>query len=616
MKLLHRSGVCALALMAGTAAMQFEPTVLRDLVIDNGSQHISVGALKSSLWSAAFAQTPDSLTLDNVRFTWGNFTYEAKRIEFNGVSVSRSEFENLFASSAEPFAERLARISVKQATVPELKVTQKLGKETQTIFYRNVSLANVVNGKIASMTAETTAIEESGQKGPTLISYGKSAVIDLDLPAFARLYDTKDASAPLTKIYSAFSIDKIDVADRAGKGSVQIARLSGKDMMARPTKDSWGTTLGLIKELAEKDKISAEEQTHLLQSAADLLNAFDAGLIEATGITFKGDGKESKGAGAIAHVVYTGANGSQPAEVRVEGIELADTNARVKIGAISLTRFSFAPTLNGLKALEGKLLKDLNHATLRSLIPTLGTLRITDFDIDAPTSDDKPTERVKMTMGLMEVTADKPLNGIPTNIRFEQRNLSTTLPDNSSDDFTQELHALGYKSIDGSIVIAATWNEAANEITVKEFSMDGKDMGSVRLTALLGNVSADLFSPDEASASAALISAKAKSATIVVENEGLVERYLKKSAKEAGTTPEALRKMYSGAAPLVLSSIIGNSEQSKILSQAIARFIEKPGKLTIEAQPKNPSGFGMMDAMLASDPKAMLEKLKIRAKAE
>jgi hypothetical protein len=146
--------------------------------------------------------------------------------------------------------------------------------------------------------------------------------------------------------------------------------------------------------------------------------------------------------------------------------------------------------------------------------------------------------------------------------------------------------------------------------------MDGKDMGSLRLTGLIGNVTPDLFSTDEATASAALISAKAKAANVMIENRGLVERYLAKTAKEESTTPEALQKMYSGAAPFVLSSMIGNSEQSRTLSQAIARFIEKPRKLTIDAQPKNPAGFGMMDVMLASDPKVLLSKLQITAKAE
>ncbi len=616
MKLLHRSGICALALMAGTAAMQFEPIVLRDLAFGSGTQHIAIGAVKTSLWSAAFAQTADSFTLDNVRFTWGGATYEAKQVSFSGASVARRDIEGLFSSTAEPLADKLARIDVKQVTIPELKVSQKLGQETQTAFYRNISLNDVVRGKIASLTIETTAVEGTGGKSNTLISYGRTILNDLDTPAFAKLYDTKDASAPLARIYSTFSIEKIDMVDGAGTYSAQIARLSGRDIMARPTKDSWNGTIAAINELAQKEAASPDEQTRLMHIVADLLGALDAGLLEATGITFKGNGKENKETGSIARIAYTGANGSQASEMRAEGIDVTDTDARVKIGAVSLSGFSLAPTLEGLKALDSKSLKELDSTAVRSLIPTLGTLRITDMDFDAPATEDKPDEHVRVVWKLMEMTADKPMNGIPTNIRFEQRNVSMTLSDSSDDELAQQLRALGYKSIDGSFVVAAAWNESAHEIAIKEFSMDGKEMGSVRVTGLIGNVTPDLFSPDEATASAALIGAKAKSASVVVENRGLVERYLAKTAKEEGTTPEALQKMYSGATPLVLSSMIGNSEQSRTLGQAISRFIEKPGKLTIEAQSKNPSGFGVMDVMLASDPKVLLEKLKITAKAE
>ncbi|HEU6442296.1 MAG TPA: hypothetical protein VFF38_08035 [Microvirga sp.] len=617
MKPLHRSGVCALALMAGTAAMQFEPAVLRDLVVQDGAQRLSIGAVRTSLWSMAFAQAADSFTLDDVRFTWGGATYEAKQVSFGGASVARGEIENLFSSTTgEPLADKLARIDVRQVTIPELKVTQKIGPETQTSFYRNVSLNDIVRGRIASLTVETTAIEETGDTGTALVSYGRTTLSDFDAPAFAKLYDTKDAAAPLTRIYGAFSIDRIDMTDGAGTFSARIARLDGRDIMARPTKDSWNGTISAITELAQKETASPEEQTRLMHIVADLLGAFDAGLVEATGITFKGDGKDNKGTGSVARIAYTGATGSQASEMRLEGLDITDAASRVKIGTVSLSGFSLEPTLEGLKRLDSKSLADLDSTALRSLIPTLGTLRIADMDIDAPASDDKPDERVRLVLGLMEVTADKPVNGIPTNIRLEQRNLSATLPDDSDDELVQQLKALGYKTFDGSFVVAATWNESSQEIAVREFSMDGKDMGSLRLTGLIGNVSRDLFSPDEATASAALIGAKAKSASIVVENNGLVERYLEQAAKDEGTTPDLLQKLYAGAAPLVVSGMIGNSEQARTLGQAIARFIEKPGRLTIDAQPKNPSGFGLMDVMLASDPKAILGKLNVTAKAE
>jgi hypothetical protein len=176
--------------------------------------------------------------------------------------------------------------------------------------------------------------------------------------------------------------------------------------------------------------------------------------------------------------------------------------------------------------------------------------------------------------------------------------------------------ALGYKDIDVSLLAAATWNESTSEIALSEVSAQGQDMGSLSLAGTIGSVSKELFSPDEAIAAAALIGMKAKSADVVVEDRGLLGRYLAQAAKEQKTTPEALRTIYASAAPFVVSSMMGNSEQAKTLGQAIGRFIAKPGRLTVNAQPKNPSGFGVMDAMLASDPKEALAKLNITAKVE
>ena len=100
MKLLHRCGVCALALVAGAAALQFEPTAVRNLVFENGGQRLTVGAVKVPLWSAAFAQSADSFSLENVSFTFAGATYDIKRVDLSGVTSTRAEIEALVSSSS------------------------------------------------------------------------------------------------------------------------------------------------------------------------------------------------------------------------------------------------------------------------------------------------------------------------------------------------------------------------------------------------------------------------------------------------------------------------------------------------------------------------------------
>lgn len=616
MGLRYRTGVCALALLAGSAALQFEPAVLRDLMVDNGSLRITVGSVRAPLWSAALAQSVGSFSLDNVSFTFGSTTYEAKRIDFAGVASSRAEIEALFSSnSTEPMESRLRRINARQITIPEARVKQTLGKETQTTTYRNAVLADVSQGRVASILVEATAMEA---KDKVVITAGRTTMSEVDLPALARLYEAKadSASAPLAKVYGAFSLENVQLVDSQDGITFKIARLGGRDFLARPTKDSWNGTAGLIAEMSERQELSSEDQARLLPLIGDMIDAFQIGFMEASGIEVISKAKDSSGQARISRIAYTGGTDTQPADMRWEGLEFSDKDNRMKLESLSVNGFSFRQTFDGLKNLQGKSFDDLDAATARSLVPTLGTVRLSGFSIDGTTDDKGKKVKVQAALKGFELTADKPVNAIPTNIRIGLQNFTMALPSKSTDDGIKELVALGYKTIDVSLLAAATWNEANSEIVLSEVSVQGEEMGTVTLTGRIGNAGKDLFNPDTVLATVALAAANAKALDVTVENKGLFERYMAKTAKEQKTTPEALRRTYAAAAAFVVPAMIGNSEQAQILSQAVGRFIAKPGKLTINATPKNPSGFGLVDAMMASEPKDVLDKLNISAKAE
>ncbi|MBA1156759.1 hypothetical protein [Microvirga mediterraneensis] len=624
MGLRYRAGVCALALVAGSAALQFEPTVIRNLVVDNGGHRISVGAVKVPLWSAAFAQSADSFALENVSFSFGGARYEAKRIEVSGSASSRADIEALFSSSAsEPLAGRLARVSAKKIVLPEVKLTQQSNGRTVTVTYSNVTLSDIVKGKIASTTVEAMAMDEKGPEVDLVGSFGRAAISDFDLPAFARLYETKAASTsdPMALIHGQFSIEKTEL--RAAKEQVgfKIARISGRDFMARPTLDSWTGTSALLERLGNKADLSDAEQKQLMTSIADLLGAFNIASAEAAGIEFavpkKDKSKQPSAAGRIERIAYTGAIGSAAASVRMEGFAVSDQDMHIKFGGISLTGFSFESTLNGLKTLQDKSLDDLDQADMRPLIPTLGTLRVSDVDIDGPSDEEggKPG-RIVITMKGLELTADKPLNGFPTNVRFETRDVAMKLPSGGSDELIAGLLGPGSEKLTSSFLLDASWNESTNEILLKQVAGEAKGMGRFSLTGVIGSANKDLFSTDEATAAAALIAMKAKSASLVVEDNGLFDRYLAETAKKQKTKPDTLRKLYADAAPLVLTSMAGSSEQTSTLARAIASFIAKPGKLMIEATSKSPSGFGFMDVALAAKPADAIQKLNITAKVE
>ncbi|HST93720.1 MAG TPA: hypothetical protein VLJ78_02990 [Microvirga sp.] len=622
MRLLHRSGVCALALLAGAAILQVEPAIMRDLVLDTGHQRATVGAVRVPLWSAAWAQSPESFSLDNVSFTFGPATFQARRIELSGVISARAEVEALFSPvAATPFAERLSRINARQIRVPELTITQKIGPETQTIVYKNLVLADIVQGRIGLTSVDTTGIEIAEGQGGATLSYGRMTVSELDMPAFASIYETRagDPSPPMTRIHGAFAIDDIGLVDRNGI-SLRIARLSGRDFLARPTRESWAGTMDLFGRMGAKDQLTKDEEAQFLTVMADFLTAFDVGFAEATGFELKDTsrGAAEAATGRIRRLAYTGATGTQPADARVEGFEVTDKDGSVRVEAMSLTGFSLRPTLEALRSANPEALRDLDPAAMRAFLPTLGTLRIAGADIDTLSKDEVAgtPQRVKATLKDFEFTADQPLNGVPTNIRIGFRNLAMALPGDSPEDGIKDLLALGYQSLDLSFLLAANWNEATGELNLREVSAEGQDMGSVLMSGILGNVSRDVFDPDTAAASVALIAARAKSLDLTVQNSGLFERFLAQTAREGKTTPEALRRTYGTAAAVAIPAMIGNSEQARTLSQAVARFIAKPGRLTISAQAKDPAGVGVVELMSLTEPADALAKLNVSATTE
>ena len=368
--------------------------------------------------------------------------------------------------------------------------------------------------------------------------------------------------------------------------------------------------------MAERTDLSSQDQARLIPAIADLVDAFQFGLMEASGIEVSTKGKDAAGLARINRIAYTGGTDTQPPEIRWEGLEFSDKNNRVKLDGFSLTGFSFRQTLDGLRALQGQSLDNLDPTAMRSLIPTLGTLRLSGLNVDGTTKEDGKTTKVQAALKGFELTADKPMNAIPTNIRIGIQNFTMALPSNSKDDGIKELVALGYKNVDVSLLAAATWNEAANEIALSEVSFQGEEMGNVALTGIIGNASKDLFNADTALATVALLGTRAKALDLTVENKGMFERYMAKAAKEQKTTPESLRRTYAAAAAFVVPAMVGSSEQAQVLGQAIARFIAKPGKLTVNATPKDPSGLGIAEAAILQDPKAILDKLNVSAKAE
>jgi hypothetical protein len=622
------------ALAIGASGVGFPPVRNLDLALGEHGR-LTIGAVRTgaSLLGVAAAQVPglqqgldralqgvggaETVTLDNVVLDLGFATYRMPKVEVSGSSLSRAELMGLFDRNAGDLPARLARFSAKQVRIPELVVEQTFANQRQVTRYRAIAVDGVAQGRVAAASSEGASFEMKGGAGAGAGTMGRLTLTDVDLPETVRVYSERAASpGPMKKLYAGFTLENLAVTTEDGP-QFKVARVAGRDFSARPTKDSWTETMKAFTVAEGLDKATPAEQSRVFGAVADVFDSMEVGLVEATGIDIVNPKGKDKGAGGIARVAYSGGAG-KPADLRMERLELAADQGKAKIDLIAFTGFSFTSTFRALRDLEGKPAKDLDMATLRQLIPTIGTIRISGMDFDMPDDDKKgpAAENIRFSLKDMEVTADRPLNGIPTNLRAGMDGFRMPIPPGTTEEGLKDLAAMGYKELDLSWATAAAWNAPTNELLVREVSVRGAGMGSTSLRATFGGVTRDAFSPDNALAMVTLLGATVRNADLTIENGGLLEKLLAREAGKQKKSVDDLRKEFGMAAAIAVPAMLGNSGQAKAIGQAVARFVAKPGKLSISARTKDPAGLGLADLTAIGEPGAILDKLEVTAAAE
>lgn len=558
------------------------------------------------------ALAAETVRLDDVVVEAGAAIYRMPRIELSGSSLDRAQLMTLFNRKApEPLAQRLSALSASAVTIPELAVEQAVPGGRQTVIYRDIALTDIAAGRIGAMVSAGGTIAQTGG-APDAVegTFGPIAVKDFDLVLMTRLY-TGTAGAgdrEPRRVYADFSMEKIAFRSQSG-ASVSIERIAGRDFRARPTRMPWLDAMKLMSETPEPQKLPAEERARFADALTDLAQAFDLGTVEIVNLTVDDPGKNGKS--RIARIAFTG--GATP-EARVEGMDIKASGADVRLGLMSFSGFSFAPTLDGLR--EFLMRPDVGKADIdfRRFVPDIGTMKIADIEANLP---QEGGESLKMAIRGFEATAGKPLNGIPTAVRVGLSGISLTIPPKSKEAGFTYLREMGYGTIDLSFATDAVWNEPGNEFVVNELSASGVDMGLIAIRGTVGNVTKDLFAADAALAQVALVGATVKTMHVSVENKGLVERALTREAGKQGRKPAELRAELGMAAAVGIPALLGNSKGAKDLANAIARFLAKPGRLDIGVRTKDPAGLGLADFVAAGgEPTALLDRLDITATAE
>jgi hypothetical protein len=563
----------------------------------------------------------DAVTVENLVFDLGFMSYRIPRIEVVGTTLSAAELAAALAPApGESAASRLGRLSAREARIPELRIEQSWAGFRGVAVYRDIVARDIVNGRIGSLTSPGATLEASIEKAGAVKAASGRVVIDgLDLAHTVAVFGNtaEPQHAEMKTLYGAFAMDDFTMTGPEG-ANVRLARMTGSGVKARPIAQAWNTYMAILSQQPDLEKLPPADRARLFNAMADLYEGIEAGSMEATGLEIRNPSAKEQGVGRIARIAFAGETASRPGDMRAEGFDFVSGKGKARIATIALTGFSYRDSLQGLRNLGEKPLDKLDPADLRRLIPTLGTIRVSGVDFDVPNEKAKTpgAENIRFGIRDMEITADKPINGIPSNLRFAVDNFTFAIPADAKEDGLRELAAMGYRLLDVSFGTAASWSEPGSEVVLREVSVRGADMGSAVLRGVIGNVGKDVFNVDPAVAMVALIGATARNVELRIENNGLFERLLGEQAKKQNKSADDLRREYGMAAAIVIPQLLGNSSAAKTLGQAVARFVAKPGRLTISARAKNGGGLGISDFIGASEPAAVLDKLEVNATVE
>ncbi|TNC10532.1 hypothetical protein FF100_23015 [Methylobacterium terricola] len=563
-----------------------------------------------------------TVTLDGVVLPLGPVILKAPKLELRGTSLSRDEARAaLDPAGPAPWRTRLAKLSAREIVIPVLRVEQPAGGRVQVAVYHDVVARDVTAGRIGTLEAGGATLTVEGPGPDAAGAYGRLSAREIDLPGLARLFTEAGGpdAAPI-RVYGGITAEDIALTGPDG-AAFRIARIDARDLSGRPTTIPWGETARALADGAGPGaKAEGPERARMAGLAADLLDAVGLGGLEISGITLAAPGggpKPKPVQASLARLTY-----APDGVVKAEGLAVESPAGRVALKDLSLSGLSLKPVLEGLRrAAAGP----LDPAEMRRYAPSLGTVAVRSLDVDLPAqgsetgSGPDPLQSsgpLRFAVRSGSLTMSEPRDGVPTASRLALDGFTCAVPPGTTAPVLSDLAGLGYTALDLSGQIDARWDEASREVTFRDVTLTGKDMGTARITGTIGGIGKEVFDPEPMVSSLALLGASAKSLGLTLENGGLFQRFVDQQAKAQSLKPEELQREYGTAAMLGIPAVLGGSPAAKALGQAVSRFVVKPGRLSVSATAKDPAGLGLMDFSTAPSPGKIFDRLNVDATAE
>jgi hypothetical protein len=591
---------------------------MRDLIMRLGyraSTSVAVSVFALLIAAPAMAQT---VTVTNIT-TGTGYALTIPTVEATGTNLTEAQIRRIFTGDFAGTADALAELDAGSIRIPEITLSYDIpksvgeGTEKATVVYRDIEITDIVDGVARSAAIGSSSVEGGSD---VTMSFGRMATGTFDIGGLLAFYglSTPTNSDEFKTLYADFAFDG---ATMAGPGfSCEIGGATLADFKARPLKVSFTDFSELMATIdPEATTLPPDVTRRLIDFYIDILTAFDSTPTQGDG--FKCSGKDNESA-----ILVTGGaiemGGFKPGIY--PHFAMNDLNFDVtgpEAGSIALGNFTwkqmdFSAPIAALKAAPAELTEAWFTENWRKLVPAIDGLSLANLVVDVPDPENKDS-RVKASAGGFDISLANYVNGIPSRIGVTTSNVKITVPE---EEAGMMLRAFGIAEVDLSQDLQLHWDQAAQTIVIDTLSIDAAELGAVKLSAVLGNATPELFSADNNIALVASMGLTLKQLKVDLDDRGVSSLVMAVAAAEENQDPTVMRIGIAGLAQAAVLGFIGTTPEAMAASEEIAAFIKTRPQVSVTLTAKDEAGLALPLLMAATEnPAALAGQITIAATA-
>ena len=501
-----------------------------------------------------------------------SYAYKVPRVVIKDYAGPLGQRETLAGSGSTDYVraalEQFAAVTATSITAPD--VTTKIvigsgtGEQTIDYTYSNLTLGNIKQGKVATLTVERASFTADLRQpdGTTQKFGGEIASLaghDLDSGALRAMLDPDRANDDnVARVYRQISLGDYTISIPNGF-RMHMDGITIDDVGLRPSKLQLPQLMAMIGAMSSPATTPSPEQARdLLQKAASIYEGVRVGNAAMRGMTME----TPQGSMKLAAIRFDLDNG-KIGEFALEGFAVNAPQGPVKLARFALRSLD----ITGLLRLASQVLTPGQAPSSEQMF---GLLRLLEgAEIKGFVAPFKATNK-QINVDTISLDWGQFVGPIPTRAHLVAK---LTAPIDATDPTQRQLIAAGLDTAAIDVDLAAAWAEASGAFVLDPVKFDVGDVLEASARVSLANVPRGLFSPDLPQAMAMAPQIDAGALELTLRDTGGVDLAVAQYARAQSISRDDARRT-------LVDSIKSSAQANTDIADVLAGAGPKPGMTT------------------------------------